>query len=64
MFKKAMKAAVVGGAAVAAGAANAAVDPTVIDAIKQAGTDGAAIGAAVLIAVIAIFAVKLGRRAL
>lgn len=50
--------------AVAAGSANAALDATITSAIETAQADAATLGAAVLVAIVVIFSIKLLRRAL
>lgn len=46
------------------GAANAALPANVTSALEAAATDGATMGAAVLVAIVGIYALKLLRRAL
>ena len=48
----------------AAGSANAALDAGITSAIDTAKSDAATLGAAVLVAIVIIFAIKLLRRAL
>lgn len=50
--------------ALAAGSANAALDASITSAIDTAKTDAGTLGAAVLVAIVIIFAIKLLRRAL
>lgn len=50
--------------ALAAGSANAALDASITSAIDTAKSDAATLGAAVLVAIVIIFSIKLLRRAL
>ena len=50
--------------ALAAGSANAALDASITSAIDTAKPDAGPLGAAVLVAIVIIFAIKLLRRAL
>jgi nucleoside recognition membrane protein YjiH len=46
------------------GLASAAVDPSILTALADASDDAVAVGAAVTVVLVAIFAIKLVRRAL
>ncbi|MGO4281235.1 major capsid protein [Cupriavidus sp. RAF20_2] len=59
-----IRSAVVGGVALAAGAANAAVDTSVSTALSTAAVDAATVGAGVILIVLAVKAVKWLRSAL